>query len=109
MLKLDGSYDLGKGTILLAFEDAFCAAKSLLDNKETKEDHIVFRGDLLSLFEKAETFAIEVENQMYKDYYYNSLGFPVASRSIQSAIWVIEDKCGTPNKFNYFIILKMIK
>ena len=103
---MNSSFDLGNDFLLLAFENAFFGAKYLFGEKEINDEEILFNGDLLNLLEAAERFAVKMDNGEYKDYYYNSEGFPVAARSIQSAIWVIEDERGTPNKFNYFIILK---
>jgi hypothetical protein len=90
---------------LLAFEDAFFAGITIASEKISTEE-ILFRGDILDLMKSSEPFALKIQENKYFDYYYNSWGFPSAHRSLQSAVWKIEDACNTPGIFNYFIIIQ---
>jgi hypothetical protein len=104
-MNLPCSIKLKPEIFLLAFEDAFFAGITIASENICTEE-ILFRGDILDMMKASEPFAMKIQENKYFDYYYNSWGFPSAHRSLQSAIWKIEDVCKTPNIFNYFIIIK---
>lgn len=93
--------------LLLAFESD-TEAENLIKAEGLQGNRVIFRGSLAELLDKSIDFVFEISKDVYKDYYYNSWGFSVPAKSIQSAIWEIEDNSNKHNCFNYFIVIKEV-
>jgi hypothetical protein len=104
-MNLPYSIKLDHELYLLAFADAY-NADSIIMSESFTIDEILYRGNFNELMSFAEKFAPRTLDNNYADYYYYSQSLSTAHRSLQSAIWKIEDTCRTPNIFNYFLIIK---
>jgi hypothetical protein len=97
--------ELSSGVFLMALD--YPAAFLSSPIKEKLEGYnILFKGDLPLLMEFSEKYVMEVETKKYKDYYYNSSGFPAPTMSLQSAIWKAEEQFNKPNNSTFFVIVE---
>jgi hypothetical protein len=97
--------ELSSGVFLMALDYPATFLCSTVKEK-LKGYNILFKGDLPLLMEFSEKYVQAIEENRYKDYYYNSSGFPAPTMSLQSAIWAAEEQINKPNNSTFFVIVE---